>query len=419
VREIEPTMPSLRFTFLTVGLITILGFGLHSLLFPPSLSNVNVPAESSFRSLGQPESNVELRPLRSRIAYVKVPKTGSTSFAFVLDNAAKRRRLMALIWYEKNRDQCNPLRSSTYVRNDTIDSDNAMSALTCPPQKHFEPEMRSLPPPEPAYVAVNHVSMYSDKLAQLRRWYHRQMNGPNTDGTGLPPITMVASFRDPWNRFQSAFKQFKFDEVENPSLSAQIRNSGSLRGQASYLGGPRGKQGLQKWWKEMGADMLWLTIDDMSNSLLLLAHTVGLELFEIISLPTQVSSKYLAKRTDRSEEEVMAVTEADHQKAMQLLQADVDLVHLANQSYIAQLAQAQQEVGMEVWQARVATLQNMTQEVAIMCDERWPEYPMICRQLRGGFVQRVRSGRSIHDEFDLYAQEVQEWAAFLRKRTSG
>jgi hypothetical protein len=391
-----------------VAIIGLIALGLSSLLAPSAPATT----ANSMRSVATLVSR--LSPLHVRVAYLKVKKTGSTTLSFLLDNAAKRRRLLTLVWYRQTTKECNELRSTSYIRDSTKESPR------CDAQMHFEPDLDADPPPEPAHMALNHIRIPGN-VGKIRPWYARQMNGPSGDDTGLAPILLVCNFRDPWEHLQSAYKHLYFDPGRYPTFSVYLSTAKRVRGQTTYLGLANDDElTLDEWWAELGAHTLWLKTEDYSNSLVLLAHVVGLELFELTTMRTQVSSTYLATWTTRPEADIMVFTESERLGAIRQLDVDYKLVKLAEQSYTARLAEAQQAIGMDEWNQRVHIVNTLTDRVTAMCTSNSSQYhyPTICERQLGTFVGRQKEMLSVREEFDVYARETEEWSQFLKQLQS-
>jgi hypothetical protein len=120
-----------------------------------SVDVLRLAAQYGFR----PQTFSQLQPISQRIAFVKIHKTGSTTFSSMIYNGASRRRNLVLV--RKQED-------------------------TCRVRINIPVNMKSPPSPVAVDFTVNHIIVkHAHQLARptlLIDWYEKQMNGPNGEG---------------------------------------------------------------------------------------------------------------------------------------------------------------------------------------------------------------------------------------------
>jgi hypothetical protein len=347
-----------------------------------------------------PHSFSTLRPIKHRIVFLKVHKTGSSTFAALLYNAANRRRQRVLT-KESRRKEFRVSREMEQI--DTI----------------------------PTEFALNHFFVdAADQAANptlLLDWYTKQMHGLQNADTNMAPLLFLSSFRDPFKRLQSFFAYFVLQNRKHASFGEWIDSLAlDAPSQISFFGIKSPPQ-LDTWWEAFGKNVIWLLQEEMQKSFLLVRSYAELQLYELASLRTQSSSVRVNKYAalwNVSASSLMAVSEQQMARAQELLSLDYEFYQRAKQSFNARWEALQHQLNPSHLDWETQLLVNISNHVEYSCGtlngikarlskdelDNTP-YPHLCHALRDSMHGRQRkqsSGEGLLP-LQLVCEEEQDW----------
>lgn len=253
--------------------------------------------------------------------------------------------------------QCNELRG---VQPDSH------PGMECKPELVFDGNDWATPPPDfPVGMSLNHIKFAKQASLRMEAWYERQMSGTLSaaERQTLVPLQLVGAERNPLEKLMSHFGFFVYRTLNDKDKASTTFGSwlDNLKGRLPTqlnLFGISDASGFQQWWGTGGKKVLWLTLDRFNVSLAVLLHTVGLEAWEMATVPTQPSTASMtgpggAAMDAAAVAAVMALTPPQQERLRRLLEPDFLFYEAATEALKKRVAAIIAEVGNVSWDASI------------------------------------------------------------------